>query len=60
MRRLVLGLSLRNSLSAGAAKLAGIVCLLLCVSSAGEASRGSSVERGYYTALVFQTPGGEN
>jgi CHAT domain-containing protein/tetratricopeptide (TPR) repeat protein len=55
MRRLVLGLSERNSISAGAARLMGSVCLLVCVSSAAVTSRGSSGERGSDTTFAWQT-----
>lgn len=59
MHRLVLGLSERDSKSAGAARVMASVCLLLCVSSAAVTSRGSSAERRSDAAFVFQTPGSE-
>lgn len=54
MHRLMLGLSEPKSISAGAAKLAGIVCLLLCVWSAAVTSRGSSPEQGSNRAIAMQ------
>lgn len=55
MHRLVLGLSERDSNSAGAARVMASVCLLLCVSSAAVTVQGSRSERRSDTAIALQT-----